>query len=209
MLFLNPDRPIATCESSTCNDCPIDTKVHCHFSLKDLIHFLLISLPPFLLGGAGIYDISGWLLLIWVIFVIAFFGFIEIRVLCSHCPHYAESEKTLKCWANYGSLKLWKYRLGPMTIPEKIILLGGFLIVWGYPLLFLVFGRQLFLLIVYLITTVGFFVTLKTFLCSQCMNFACPLNSVNKEIRDQFFVRNPSVAKAWEINLNKKDKSDS
>lgn len=209
MFFLNPDKPIATCESSTCNACPVDTKVHCHFSLKDWIHFLLISLPPFLLGGAGIYYISGWLLLIWVIFVIAFFGFIEIRVLCSHCPHYAESEKTLKCWANYGSPKLWKYRPGPITILEKIILLGGFLIVWGYPLLFLVFGRQLFLLIVYLITTGGFFVTLKTFLCSQCMNFACPLNSVNKEIRGQFFTRNPSVAKAWEISLNEKDKSDS
>ena len=89
--------------------------------------------------------------------------------------------------------------------PEKIILFGGFLIVGGYPFLFLVFGRQFFLLIVYLITTGGFFVTLKTFMCSQCMNFACPLNSVNKEIRDQFFVRNPSIAKAWEISLNEKD----
>jgi hypothetical protein len=158
-----------------------------------------------LLGGAGIYNISGWLLLVWVIFVISFFGFIEIRVLCSHCPHYAEPGKSLKCWANYGSPKIWKYRSEPMTNSEKFVLFGGFLIVWGYPLLFLVYGYQLFLLIVFSLTTGGFFLTLKTFLCSQCMNFACPLNSVNEETRDEFFIRNPSVAKASEGSLNKRN----
>ncbi|GAJ20475.1 unnamed protein product, partial [marine sediment metagenome] len=25
---------------------------------------------------------------------------------------------TLKCWANYGSPKLWKYRPGPMSLNE-------------------------------------------------------------------------------------------
>jgi hypothetical protein len=29
-------------------------------------------------------------LLIWIATFVAYFGFIEIRVLCSHCPHYAE-----------------------------------------------------------------------------------------------------------------------
>jgi hypothetical protein len=33
------------------------------------------------------------------------------------------------------------------------------------------------------------------------MNFACPLNSVNKEVRDQFFDRNPTVSKAWDKSL--------
>lgn len=201
MMFLDPKNPIVTCESSSCDVCPVGNNLHCHFALKDWIHFLLISLPPFLLGGAGVYYIAGWSLLPWLAIVIAFFGFIEIRVLCSHCPHYAESEKSLKCWANYGSPKLWKYRPGPMTVTEKIVLFGGFAIVWGYPMPFLVIGRQIFLLIVYLITTSGFFVTLKTFLCSRCMNFACPLNSVNEEIRDQFFHRNPSIAKAREKTL--------
>jgi hypothetical protein len=197
MMFLDPEKPIATCVSETCDGCPVGETLHCHFKLKDLIHFLLIAFPPFLLGGAGIYQISGLLLIPWLLFVVAFFGFIEIRVMCSHCPHYAESEKSLKCWANYGSLKLWKYRPGPMTITEKFIFIGGFVVVWGYPMLFLIFNLQLFLLIVYLITTTGFFMTLKVFLCSQCMNFACPLNCVNDENRDQFFGRNPSVAKAW------------
>lgn len=198
MLFLDPKKPIATCESSSCDDCAINNNLHCHFRLKDWIHFLLIAFPPFLLGGAGIYHVTGWLLIPWIIFVVAFFGFIEIRVMCSHCPHYAESLKSLKCWANYGSPKLWKYSPGPMTITEKTIFFGGFAVVWGYPMLFLTLSTQLFLLVVYLMTTIGFFMTLIIFMCSQCMNFACPLNSVNEEVRDQFFNRNPTVAKAWD-----------
>ena len=89
-----------------------------------------------------------------------------------------------------------------MSIIEKIVFLGGFVTVWGYPLLFLVLSGKLFLLIVYLITTAGFFMTLKTYLCSQCMNFACPLNSVGEEKRKQFFEKNPAVAEAWN-ELNK------
>jgi hypothetical protein len=197
VLFLDPHKPIATCESDSCEDCAVNSDLHCHFTLKDWIYFLFISVPPFLLGGAGIYYMNGWLLIPWILFMVAYFGFIEIRVMCSHCPHYAESSTSLKCWANYGSPKLWKYRPGPMTIIEKIIFLGGFVIVWGYPLLFLILGKQLFLLLVYAMTTIGFFLTMMNFLCSQCINFACPLNCVDEKVRGQFFAKNPIIAEVW------------
>jgi hypothetical protein len=197
MMFLKPNEPLSTCESSSCIDCSASDDLHCHFTLKDWLHFLFIAFPPFLLGGVGIYHVSGWLLVPWLIFLVAFFGFIEIRVMCSHCPHYAEPLKSLKCWANYGSPKLWKYRPGPMNFLEKTVFFTGFMIAWGYPLLFLIFSWQLFLLIVYVLTTVGFFMTLKMFFCSQCINFACPLNSVKMHIRYQFFMKNASIAAAW------------
>jgi hypothetical protein len=198
--FLDPDKPIATCISKTCDNCPAHETLHCHFSLKDLIHFFLIVMPSFLLGGAGIYHISGWWILPWLAVIIGYFGFIEIRVMCSHCPHYAEEGNSLTCWANYGSPKLWKYRPGPMTLWEKVTFFAGFACVWGYPLFFLIAAFQLFLLIVYLLTVAGFFTTLRMFLCSQCMNFACPLNTVNDEERRPFFERNPEVAKAWFVD---------
>ncbi len=88
-----------------------------------------------------------------------------------------------------------------MTFWEKVIFFVGFALVWGYPLFFLISGFQWFLLIVYLITVAGFFMTLRTFLCSQCMNFACPLNTVNNEVRRDFFEHNPEVAKAWDIDV--------
>jgi hypothetical protein len=196
-MFLNTEKPISTCQAESCDDCVVKNSIHCHFTLKDLIHFLLISLPPFLLGGVGIYNRSGWLLAPWILFVIAFFGFIEIRVMCSHCPHYAEPESALKCWANYGAPKLWKYRPGPMSVMEKMIFFSGFAMVWGYPLIFLVVGGQWLLFVAYGLTTAGFFMTLVNFLCGQCMNFACPLNKVGAQGRIEFFKQNPVVAKAW------------
>ncbi len=203
--FLNPNKPISTCISETCDNCTVRNALHCHFTLRDLIHFLVIAFPCFLLGGAGIYQESGWMLIPWLIIIIGYFGFIEIRVMCSHCPHYAEEGSSLKCWANYGSPKIWKYRPGPMTFWEKFIFFAGFALVWGYPLAFLISSFQLFLLIVYLITVAGFFMTLRTFLCSQCMNFACPLNTVNNEVRREFFENNPEVAKAWAIDTKRKE----
>jgi hypothetical protein len=201
MKFLDPNKPIATCISETCDNCGVKNVLHCHFTLRDLTHFILIASPAFLLGGSGIYHISGWMLIPWLILIVGYFGFVEIRVMCSHCPHYAEDGSSLTCWANYGSPKLWKYRPGPMTFSEKVVFFVGFAVVWGYPLIFLVAGVQVFLLIVYPLTVAGFFMTLKMFLCSQCMNFACPLNTVTNEVRKEFFENNPEVAKAWDIDV--------
>jgi hypothetical protein len=197
MKFLDPDKPIATCVSETCDNCTVRNVLHCHFTLKDLVYFLVILSPSFLLGGAGIYHVSGWMLVPWLMLMIGYFGFAEIRVMCAHCPHYAEEGNSLKCWANYGSPKIWKYRPGPMTLLEKVIFFVGLALVWGYPLFFLVVGFQFFLLVVYLLSTAGFYMTLRTFLCSQCMNFACPLNRVGNEVRRSYFECNPEVAKAW------------
>lgn len=195
MKFPDPKQPIATCVSASCDMCTVQKELHCHFTFKDLIHFYLIVLPSFLLGGAGIYNVSGWWLIPWFIIIIGYFGFTEIRVMCSHCPHYAEEGSTLKCWANYGAPKIWIYRPGPMTFLEKTVFFIGFIFVWGYPLIFLISGFQWFLLVVYLITTAGFYMTLRTFLCSQCMNFACPLNTVKEEVRREFIERNPGTSK--------------
>jgi len=133
----------------------------------------------------------------WLIIILGYFGFVEIRVMCSHCPHYAEEGRSLKCWANYGSPKIWKYRPGPMTLGEKVIFFAGFALIWGYPLFFLLVCFSWFLLVVYILTVASFFATLRRFLCSQCMNFACPLNTVAHEVRKDFLERNPTIAQEW------------
>jgi len=197
MKFANPAIPITTCEASGCEDCSLTDSIQCHFGTSDLIHFYLISFPPFLVGGAAILASGLAPLLIWIAIIFGFFNFVEIRVMCSHCPHYAEEGKSLKCWANYGSPKLWKYRPGPMSLMEKTAFLGGFVVVWGYPLVFFVTGGLWYLLGLYVLLTTGFFVTLKRFLCSRCMNFACPLNGVPDQVRRAFWECNPVVGKAW------------
>lgn len=111
MAFKDPSIPIATCKASDCAQCPATDSIHCHFRPVELVHFYLISLPPFLVGGAAVLA-SGWMpLAVYVALIAGFFGFVEIRVLCSHCPHYAEEGATLGCWA-----ALWSY--GAILLPS-------------------------------------------------------------------------------------------
>lgn len=121
MLFLDPDKTIATCTAEHCDVCAVREKRNCHFSSNQLLHFLVLVFPSFLLGDAGVYHVNSWWLIPWLVVIVAYSGFVEIRVMCSHCPHYAEEGGSLKCWANYGAPKLWKYRPGPMVSWEKAI----------------------------------------------------------------------------------------
>jgi hypothetical protein len=200
MKFLDPSLPIATCQASTCAGCHVSDSIQCHFRSEDLVHFYLICIPCFLVGGAGILGVGLVPLLVWIGIIVAFFGFIEIRVMCSHCPHYAEEGSSLRCWANYGSPKLWKYRPGPMSTGENVVFFAGLAAVWGFPLGFFAASGSWFLLALYVLLTAAFFMTLKRFLCSRCMNFACPLNGVPEPVRMAFRERNPRIAEAWEID---------
>jgi hypothetical protein len=42
-MFLYSEKTIATCVAEACDDCDVQNRIHCHFRLKDLIHFLLIA----------------------------------------------------------------------------------------------------------------------------------------------------------------------
>lgn len=196
--FLDPTRPIAACTAETCQDCPAGYQVQCHFTGRDLAHFLLNAMPPFLIGGVAIARLNPWLLLPWLLLAMGYFGLLEIRVMCSHCPHYAEEGSSLKCWANYGSPKLWTYRPGPMSHMETFWFFSGMAIVLAYPLAFILLGAQWLLLVLYLATFLSAGVNLKMAFCTHCMNFACPLNATRDEARRAFFERNPQVAQAWE-----------
>ena len=114
-------------DTSECNDCQLNDALICHFHRKYLFSFIgfffIFAITAFIgvvLAGYG------WFLLGWVGFWLFFFEIWEIRILCAHCPYYAEEGRTLRCIANYGSLKLWKYHPEPMNRSEKIQLLLGF-----------------------------------------------------------------------------------
>lgn len=125
------------------------------------------------------------------------FGLVEIRTMCSHCPHYAEPGTSLKCWANYGSPKLWKYRPGPMSIAEKWIFSLGMLLVFGVPVVSLAISGEWLLWALYLVSIVVAYAVMRTKMCAHCMNFACPLNITKLEQRQPFFARNPVIDAAW------------
>ena len=53
------------------------------------------------------------------------------------------------------------------------------------------------MLVPYTLTHARFFLPLRLFLCARCMNFACPLNTVDGPTRELFLQRHPSVARHW------------
>jgi hypothetical protein len=140
----------------------------------------------------------GWYLLGWGGFWVFFFVFWEIRILCSHCPYYAEEGLILHCIANYGTLKVWKYHPEPMSKSEKVQLIIGFAIFVGYPFPFLLLGGQFIMAFLAAWGALIFFWTLKKDVCSVCVNFSCPLNSVPGEIVYEYLKRNPVMGKSWE-----------
>jgi hypothetical protein len=163
--------------------------------LSFIFFFFIFAITSFI---GVILSGYGWYLLGWIGFWLFFFEVWEIRILCSHCPYYAEEGRTLHCIANYSSLKLWKYRPGPMSVSEKIQLLIGFIILVGYPLIFLILSGQFILLIISVIEIFGFFSFLLLKRCGRCVNFSCPFNRVKKECVDTFLKKNPIMRKAWE-----------
>ena len=204
-IFLDPHKPLITCQAQSCEGCPVNEKIVCHFNGEQLTHFLLIMMPAFLVGGSAILK-TGWIpLVIWIGLLVGYFMFAEIRVMCSHCPHYAEEGASLQCWANYGAPRLWKYRPGPMSRMETIVFFSGLVIVIGYPAVFLILSAWWFGLLLFAMMISGSYMTMRRLMCNQCINFACPLNITSHETREKFFERNPVVAEAWQpyIDLGK------
>ncbi|RLC82623.1 MAG: hypothetical protein DRJ03_18715 [Chloroflexi bacterium] len=185
--------------ASACADCSLAGKLKCRFDWGDLGHFMAtfagFAIPAVIGVVRGSY---GWYLLGWAAFLMIFFQLWEIRILCSHCPYYAEKGRTLHCIANYGSFKAWKYHPEPISKAETVQLVVGFTILGGYPFPFMLLGGQFAWALVAAWGLFLFFWTLRKYTCSQCVNFSCFMNTVPQEVVDVYLERNPTMKKAWE-----------
>lgn len=184
---------------AACAGCALHDRLKCRFKRADLLHFMALAFGYMLPAGIGLI-LGGQIaaLLGWIAFMLFFFNVWEIRILCSHCPYYAEPGRTLRCIANYGSLKLWRYHPEPMSRSERRQLYAGFVLFGGLPFPFLLAGGQLVLALLAGWGLLVFFFTLKKTICPTCVNFSCPLNGVPKVTVDAYLRRNPTMRAAWE-----------
>jgi len=178
---MNPvgyDNPNGICTAgheSNCTGCTISGKLKCRFSAYEWLKFLLlfsVFLVPGLIGmnRGGYTNQIGWMFGFWIFF----FGFWEIKILCSHCPYYAKEGPLLECPANLGCPKLWKYNPSPINRWEKFQLVIGFGILFGFPIYFSIIGEQ------YLWTGLT------------------ALGTIPKEVVDEYLKKNEVMRKAWE-----------
>lgn len=199
-IFLDPAKPLSTCRENSCVDCNMNGRVFCHFTPKKLLVFLSLGIPLMVLCGICAFRFSAWVFAAWTLFVLSYFSVFEIRALCSHCPHYAEPElRSLKCWANYGSPKLWKYRPGPLKAWEKLVFIGGACLIFLFPIVAVAIKGFYLLAAVSALLFIVFLFVMRWNYCLRCMNFVCPFNCVPNEVRRCFFSHNPTIAKAWDI----------
>ena len=186
-------------DEKECEDCPIQAHLNCRFNWGDLAYFMIIFLPPAAAAVAGmILGGFGWYLFGWLGYAIFFFFVWEARVLCSHCPYWAEGGRVLHCLANHGVIKLWRYHPEPMSRSEQVQFLVGAGIMVFFPLPFLILGGQIVLAGIMALGLISFWVSLKKHVCTRCVNFSCPLNGVPKHIVDDYLHRNPIMRQAWE-----------
>jgi hypothetical protein len=166
--------------------------------------FFMGGIPYFLAVIVGYYSIgfdlfyTGLGLGGWVVYILFFFLVWEQRMLCNHCPYYAEEGNRLHCFDKSGLPKTGTYDPSPMTLSDKVQFLIGAAVFVGYPLLFLVFAGQYLAVILAGFGGAIAIGTLVGLICPHCVNFSCPLNRVSKDKVDEFLQRNPVMRKAWE-----------
>jgi hypothetical protein len=196
-------------QESACEICELKDKLHCQTQKKYSLYFAVSffsGILPALLGiiFSNMNTILKILILSgWVGYSIFFFLIWESKILCSHCPFYAdEDQKTLHCYANMGIIKTAKYCPEPMDTSEKIqfIIAVSILIIFAYP--FLLLSNQIIFFILSVIGMVVWILILQTQICVRCINFSCPLNRVPKEYIDKFLERNPAIKQVWESKDN-------
>ncbi|MHA1733646.1 MAG: hypothetical protein ACTSU5_16985 [Promethearchaeota archaeon] len=182
-----------------CEGCDLDDELLCRLDMKYVKRFGLSFVPLAVTAVAGmILSGYGWYLLGWAAYWAVFFGYWELRILCSHCPFYAEESKILHCLANYGFVKSTKYRPEPLSRSHKVQWLVGVAILVGYPVPFIVLGGNVLLVSLALASIAIFLAYILTSVCTRCVNFSCPFNRVPKRIVDAYLRMNPVVREAWE-----------
>lgn len=220
----NRDRSHGLCtwdEDADCQSCPVKYQLLCKWDKRSLSAFIILSMPFAVAGWFGMAMVAKftgawWYLVVNGAFYVLFFLTSEIRILCSHCPYYGgDTGLILKCLGNNGAIKLWKYHPEPMNSLERSSLVLGFIFFGGFPVLVNFYGvyfmaanyaefsqeallGMIGVAVLTLLASITFFAVLRIYVCSKCVNFSCPLNSVQKEVVDEYLRRNPVIRKAWE-----------
>jgi hypothetical protein len=206
-------------DRSACVGCGLETELACRWEARVLVGFFLAYLPFMVTGWTGLVlvGLAGgwwWPLIAYGVFHALFFPLLEIRILCSHCPYYSEPGLVLHCLVNHGMLKIWRYRPGPMTRTENILLGAGFLFFGLWPIVIqavnlvrpgggplgsasLYWRVALFVALATLASLLSFGYYLLTRHCPRCVNFSCFLNRAPRALVDEYLRNNPVMGREW------------
>ena len=191
----------STCGKTDCENCQLDRQLMCRYDIKDSVNFLVAILPSFVVMLAATIKAGfGVWLWGWLAYAVIFFFIIEPIILCRYCPYWGMPGKKLKCHANYGIIKFFKYKPGPSSRLEKVMFSITALIFFGYPLIFMIIGQEYLLTAIAVVCIFSFIFTAKHSICARCINFSCPMNSTDDKIKQLYLEQNEQMGNAYKGN---------
>ena len=219
---LNPHHICTWDDNADCRNCYVEGELHCKWDGQILGAFIALSVPPTLLTVLMLVLVllmtgAWWPIAAYAVYVVVVFVIVENKALCSHCPYYSQETAFLRCLANNGLPRIWKYDPKPIKAWERFWFWGptviGTFVVW--PVAAMAYGiwylaanpaqydgfaltAYVFLGVGTLLGSLAFYVGLRVFFCSKCVNFSCQFNTVPKELVDAYLEKNPVMRDAWE-----------
>ena len=201
---LNPHNLCTWNDEADCENCLDKNLLFCKFDKKTLTAFLFLFLPFFAISFfalvvVGVLTGIWWLLIAYGALYLAVFGFIETGILCRHCPYYARTGTNLKCIADCGCFRIWKYNPEPIKSWERAVMYGYYTIMTGLPVIGTAYGiwyvathtqeysniallGMIGLELSIVVSVITFLVCLSIYVCSRCVNFSCLFNTVEKPV---------------------------
>jgi hypothetical protein len=150
------------------------------FGFTDFLYYIAMVLVPLLTGAVGIYPQSILGLVCYGIVILAAVG-VMLFYFCTHCPHYTQDEKRLKCMFFWQLPKFFAPRPGPLRAIDKVAALAAPVVLFVFPLAWL--AEDPGLLAIYLLSTITFGATMRRYECGRCPFRDCPANRVPPEAK--------------------------
>lgn len=143
----------------------------------DYLYWNLLISVPVLTACIGIARQSILGLLFYLFICLVCLGLVY-RFFCTHCPHYEQGEKGIKCMFYWKIPRLFPARPGPLSGSEKTITAAAVVVFAGVPLFWLLTAPGL--LLIYLLSLAAFGLTIRRNECGRCVYTDCPSNCVPK-----------------------------
>jgi hypothetical protein len=152
--------------------------------LYDCLYWDLFLAIPFITACIAISKSSTAWMIVYVVMSLLVFAIVVFRFFCTHCPHYIQSENTLKCMFIRWVPRYFEPKPGPYDILEKAVVAVALLTWVAFPLYWLYPEKGL--LVVYAVSLIVLAATIRRYECSRCIHFHCPTNRVPEEVRNRF-----------------------
>jgi hypothetical protein len=152
------------------------------YSFSDFLFYICLLSVPLVTAVLAIFKNSVW----WTMVFIGLGAAITVIILrfyCTRCPHYTRDGKNLKCIFFWDLPKFFKKRPGKLNVSDKVITYSATIVLLIFPLYWLLMAPGL--LIVYLLSLIGFGAAIYRNECDRCIYFDCPANRVPEEIKNQ------------------------